>query len=127
MRNDSLYLHEVLLLLALRDEKGTIDASVHYPHALGGAILAECLLTNRISIDTSKKSKKVILLDSTPFGNPVLDECLEKIRMKKKPDSAQNWESMFIRNGVIWPAAMKSGWMISMTCLPTKISRQLSR
>jgi len=95
MSNTDLYLHEAILLLALRDEKGTIDASVHYPYAIAGAILAEFVLTNRVSIDASKRSKKVNPIDSTPFGDLILDECLEKIRTKKKPDSAQNWVSRF--------------------------------
>lgn len=95
MESNQLFLHEALLLLALRDEKGTIELGVDYPHALGGAILAEFVLNKRVSIDTSKRSKKVELIDEKLFGDPVLDDCLEKIRTKKKPDSAMNWVMHF--------------------------------
>ena len=46
----SLYLHEEILLLALKDEKGTFVAA-SYEMALGGAILAELLLQKRIGIE----------------------------------------------------------------------------
>ena len=44
--NHSLFLHEEILLLALRDEEGTI-AGAMYQYAIGGALLAELLLQTR--------------------------------------------------------------------------------
>ena len=41
---DRLTLHEEILLLALRDEEGTIASGTNYSYALGGAILAELIL-----------------------------------------------------------------------------------
>lgn len=95
MEADKLYLHEALLLLALKDEEGTTEFGVSYHNAMGGAILAELVLQKRVSIDESKRNKKVILQDTTLFGDPVLDECLGKIREKKKPESPMNWVMRF--------------------------------
>jgi hypothetical protein len=47
-RSDPLWLHEEILLLALRDKEGTFASGSHHRHALGGAILAELLLAQRI-------------------------------------------------------------------------------
>ena len=52
-------------------------------HALGGAILAELLLNNLISIEVSKE-KMVNLVGSTPVVEPVIDECLKKISSAKR-------------------------------------------
>ena len=41
-RNADLHLHEQLMLLALRDDKGTLESrATMYAYALGGAILSE--------------------------------------------------------------------------------------
>ena len=52
---ETLFLHEEIMLLALHDEKGTVAWGTYYQYALGGAILAELLLNNLISIEVSKK------------------------------------------------------------------------
>ena len=42
---DNIHLHEQLLLLVLRDRKGTLDFRAgHYHLAMGGAVLAELAL-----------------------------------------------------------------------------------
>jgi len=38
-----LHIYEEILLLALRDKKGTVFYDVHYPQALAAAILAELI------------------------------------------------------------------------------------
>ena len=50
-----LFLHEELLLLALRDGKGTIAGSF-YQQAMAGGILSELLLGERIRIREGKKA-----------------------------------------------------------------------
>ena len=94
-RNDSLYLHEEILLLSLRDDKGTIAAGSMYQYAIGGAVLAELLLGGRLRIETVKKKPMVTLADSTPIGDPIVDECLEKVRTSKRRAVAQTWVSRF--------------------------------
>ena len=56
---NELFLHEEIMLLALRDEKGTMMASEKLHFSLGGAIAAELLLNQRIAVDEQKKKSDV--------------------------------------------------------------------
>lgn len=95
MSNHDLHLHEEILLLALRDREGTVASSVFYHHAIAGAVLAELLLRGRLDVEVDRKKKFIRLLDSTPVGDPVIDECLEKVRLAKKRAQAPTWVSRF--------------------------------
>lgn len=90
-----LYLHEEILLLALRDKRGTVASGTSYQYAIGGAVLAELLLTGRTTVDSEKKKKFLRLIDSTPLGDPVIDECLQKVVGAKKRAQLQTWVSRF--------------------------------
>jgi len=93
---DPLYLQEEIMLLTLRDKEGTIASGTNYQYAIGGAVLAELLLRNRVTVDEEKKKKKFLrLVDSTPFGDPVIDECLQKVTTAKKRAQLQAWVSRF--------------------------------
>jgi Golgi phosphoprotein 3 len=86
-----LYLYEEIMLLALRDEKGTIATG--FPEQIvAGAILAELLLDGRISVDDSKKKLVNVVNDKTS-GDPIFDECLEKMATAKRRASLQTWVS----------------------------------
>lgn len=87
-------LPEEIMLLALRDEEGTIEMGSMYQYAIGGAILAELLMRKRIHLDSSKK-KLVHLINAKPLDDPLLDECLTKVQRAKKPAAAQTWVSKF--------------------------------
>ena len=88
-KDKSLHLYEEIMLLALRDEKGTIATS--FPEQLiAGAILAELLLDGHLSVENSRK-KLVDIKNRKKTGDPVIDECLEKIKMVKRPASLQTW------------------------------------
>jgi len=89
-----LSLHEELMLLALNDEQGTIDMGSFYLYAIGGSVLAELLMRKRIRLDTSKK-KTVHLVNAKSLGDPLLDECLTRVREAKKPVAAQTWVTKF--------------------------------
>ena len=91
----SLFLHEEVMLLALRDEEGTIASGTMYQYAIGAAILAELLLNQRIALDESKKKKLVNLINLTPLGESLIDQCLEKIGNAKRRASLQTWVSRF--------------------------------
>lgn len=91
---NSLFLHEEIMLLSLRDKEGTVEFGSMYQYALGGAILAELLLTKRIATDESRK-KLVNPLLAEPPGDPVLDECYAKIKDAKRRTTLQNWVSRF--------------------------------
>ena len=88
----SLHLHEELMLLALRDEAGTISGSGMIDYPLAAALLAELLLHKRIEIDQEKPKKKLVnVISTTPFGDPLLDESLKKIGDAKRRASIKTW------------------------------------
>lgn len=94
-RDHELPLHEEILLLALRDEEGTTAAGSMYAYALGGAILAELLLRDRVAIEQVKKSALVVMKTATQTGEPVLDEALERIRTARRRAAARTWVYRF--------------------------------
>ena len=101
-----LRLHEEVLLLALKDEKGTPHAS-QYGFAMGGALLAELLLTDRLILEDKPRRKPlkpgkkpdylVALGDRRPMSDPILDECLHRVGESKRPRSPQDWVMRFAR------------------------------
>ena len=91
----NLFLHEEIMLLALRDEEGTIASGTMYQYAIGAAVLAELLLNKRIAVGESRKKKLVNLISSQSFGEPLIDQCLEKISNAKRRASLQSWVSRF--------------------------------
>jgi len=93
---DRLFLHEELLLLGLKDDKGTFASGTNMTYGLGGAILAELLLDRRIKVVTPKKTPLAEGLRSSKSGDPVIDECLRKIRDARKRASLQTWVSRFV-------------------------------
>lgn len=86
-----LNLYEEIMLLALRDEQGTIAAG--FPeHLVAGAILAELLFKGRISVEETRK-QLVDLKDKTPTGDPIINESLDKIATARRRASLQTWVS----------------------------------
>ncbi len=86
-----LFLYEEIMLLALRDQKGTL-ATNYSEYAVAGAVLAELLLDRRIAVDGTSKGL-VDVLNATPTGDPIIDECLEKVTASGKRASLQSWLS----------------------------------
>lgn len=94
-RSDELGLHEALLLLILKDAEGTIDwRAAQWPLALGGALLAELVLRERVHIGGDKK-QRVEIVDERPTGDELLDECLAKLGAARRPANAQTWVTRF--------------------------------
>lgn len=89
--SSSLFLYEEIMLLALRDETGDTVAGF-VEHAVAGAVLAELLLTGRISVDETRK-ELVDLVSTTPLGDPIIDECLERVAVAKRRASLKTWLS----------------------------------
>ncbi len=93
---NELHLYEEIMLLALRDEEGTVASGAMYSYAVGGAILAELLLEQRLCIEEPRKRKKLVtLVSDAPTGDGLIDECLTKIAnagRRKRPD---DWVSRF--------------------------------
>jgi len=92
---NTLFLYEEILLLALRDEEGTIASGTMYQYAIGAALLAELLLSKRIEVEQSGKRKLVNLISQSPLGEPLIDQCLEKVGGAKRRAVLQTWVSRF--------------------------------
>lgn len=99
-----LWLQEEVLLLALKDEKGTPHSSM-YSIAMGGAMLAELLLNERLVLEEKprkkplkpgKKPAYLVAVDNPKqLADPVLDECLHRVVTSKKARSPQEWVTRF--------------------------------
>ncbi len=80
---------EEMLLLLLDDENGTF---AHVPswslnYALGGAVLMDLALENRIDTDL----EKLFLVDETPLGDILLDPMLGEIARAGETHDARFW------------------------------------
>jgi Golgi phosphoprotein 3 len=94
-RHDNLTLHEEILLLALKNRKGTTAIESHYNLAMGGAILAELLLLGRIQVQEEKKRRFAIVSSTRSTGDKLLDECLGRVAESKKRQQMKTWVSRF--------------------------------
>ncbi|KAA3613728.1 MAG: GPP34 family phosphoprotein [Calditrichaeota bacterium] len=90
-----LFFYEEIMLLALRDKEGTIASGAMYTFALSGAIVAELLLQERVKIDETRRNKLLDVIDDKPLGDPLLDECLLKIKNARRRASLSTWVSRF--------------------------------
>lgn len=89
---DELLLHEEIMLLALKDEEGTIASAAMYNYAVGGAVIAELLFNQNISVEPSKK-KFVSVIKREPLRDPLIDEWLMKMSSAKRRKTVQDWVS----------------------------------
>ncbi|MCB9504375.1 MAG: GPP34 family phosphoprotein [Deferribacteres bacterium] len=92
---EKLFLYEEIMLLALRDEEGTIVSGSMYGFGLAGAIVAELLLQHRITVEENKRRRVVNVVDTTMLGDPLLDECLLKMQSAKRRATLSTWISRF--------------------------------
>ena len=90
MINKELRIYEEIMLLALKDKEGTIASGVDCNYALGGAIMGELLLEDKVEVEVGRK-KLVSLMDTAPVGDMILDEALEKIEISKRRKRLQGW------------------------------------
>jgi hypothetical protein len=90
-----LRLYEELALLALDETRGVYTAD-YAEFGMAGALFAELLLEKRIAIEPDK-SKLVNVVDPAPVGEPLLDECLQKMVVAKRRMNAQAWIAAFTR------------------------------
>lgn len=96
---------EEVMLLLLHDDDGKFarapDWSLKY--ALSGATLMDLALEDRIDTDL----ESLILVDSTPVGDPLLDPTLAEISVARKRRSADFWvERIAKRAGEIRETAL---------------------
>lgn len=92
MSKRELFLHEELMLLALKDRKGTVVSNTMYPQALGGAILAELMISERIGLEKKGKKKRLVVSrDPSPVEDPLLEEWRVAIAEREKPRAPEDW------------------------------------
>lgn len=94
-RATSLQLYEEILLLALKEEKGTFHWKTYRP-ALGAGLIAELLLRKRVEIEDSKR-KLVTVIDSSATGDAVLDRFLGEIQNSSRRRKLGHWVSLVQR------------------------------
>ena len=95
---EGLFFYQEIMLLALRDKEGTIAADdMAFGFALAAAFLADLLFLDRISLERVKKKSMVNLDDPSSTYDPVLDECLERIRTAKRRAPLGRWVSRLAR------------------------------
>jgi Golgi phosphoprotein 3 len=125
-------LHEEVMLLALRDEKGSIDSKAQfYPQIIAGAIISELLLTGFIKVSNDKK-QLVEVANESLTGNQLLEEALYRISSKDKPKELKHWLSSLsaipkLKNkiaqslcekGILDEVDVKILWMFSLKRFP---------
>ena len=88
-----LSLYEQMLLLSLHDDRGTVHG--YYTSAIGGALLAELVLSNRVRLEPGKRHSLVTLVDGSRTGDSLLDECINMIAGAKRRTSPAGWVGHF--------------------------------
>jgi hypothetical protein len=86
-----LRIHEALLLLALRDQKGGFSNAPLLGNGLAGAILIELVLAGRIKIEKKKRWSFVRVVDERLTGEPVMDIWLSQMRAARKEAAVATW------------------------------------
>ena len=76
-------------LLLLRDEDGALSRAPEWlvRYALGGAVLMDLALENRIDTD----ARRLFLIDSSPVGDALLDPMLSEIAQASREHDALYW------------------------------------
>ncbi|WP_433723461.1 GOLPH3/VPS74 family protein [Actinoplanes sp. CA-051413] len=84
-------LAEEFVLLAYGDDGVPDTDSVRLDHGLGGALLLELAISGRIGVE----DKKVVVLDPTATGDPLVDQALDRIVADDKPRKPAYWVKKF--------------------------------
>ena len=84
-----LTLPEELMLLALRDDKGSVifSASTALPYGLAGAVLLELFFRGKIT----HENKKIQIVDKNQIDDPVLNEALSLMKVSSKDRNPKYW------------------------------------
>lgn len=82
-----LALPDALLLLALDEERGTAARSAELDQGLGGAVVLELALRQRLDVVDGK----VVVTDQEPTGDPVLDGVLARVAADRRQRTPKHW------------------------------------
>ena len=91
MLPEALSLHEELMLLTFKDDEGTVAAGAMYQHAIGGALIAELVMAQRVTVQQDSKRHVLRVVDSTPLSDPLIDEWLESMASSTKQRQVSEW------------------------------------
>jgi hypothetical protein len=80
-------LPEELVLLAYSDEGTPRTDSMHLDNGLGGALLLELALAERVDM----RDKNVVVRDPSPTGDPLVDDALARIAAEGKARGPGHW------------------------------------
>ncbi len=97
-------IYQEILLLALRDQRGTPMGSWTV-QAIAGGVLGDLVLGERVALEG--KRSLVTLVDAEPMRDPVLDGCLLQIAEAKRRASAQTWISRLAKQKLYHAAAAR--------------------
>ena len=87
-----LKLYEEFMLLALKEESGTVAASESIEYPLAAAIMTELMLNKRVELLPAEDEKqKIRLLDPSTLHDEILDEALSKIAKSKREQTLGEW------------------------------------
>lgn len=81
-------IYQEILLLALRDKRGT-PLGLWTTQAIAGGVVGDLVLSDRIALEG--KRSLVTLVDAVPMRDPVLDEHLLRIAESRRRASAPAW------------------------------------
>lgn len=127
-----LHLHEQLLLLALNDDKGTMQGQ-SFEVGAAGAILAELLLHGQLAIEAVKKKQFIVIARNEATDDPLMDEIVQRIRTAKKRNQVSGWVAKIAgtkklrhriadrlrHRGVLGKAEGRVLWIFTRTLYPT--------
>lgn len=94
-RDRALTLYEEIMLLSLRDEKGTMEFGTNWHLAVGGAVVAELLLEGHVAAVEERKKTLLEVADHRPPADPLLADCLERIRTARRREAVSTWVTRF--------------------------------
>jgi hypothetical protein len=86
-------LPEEFLLLAYADDGTPLTDGTHLDNGLGGAVLLELALAQRVDVE----DKKVVVIDRQPLGDPLLDEALARIAAEERGRKPGHWVTKFAK------------------------------
>lgn len=85
---------EEFTLLAYDDDGTPLTDSTHLDHGLGGGLLLELAMAGRVDV----VDKKVVVLDTSPTGDALVDAALTRITAEDKPRKPGHWVSKFAKD-----------------------------
>lgn len=95
MAERALTLPEEILLLVLTDRTGSLLDQTYFRYALGGAILTELMLQDRIELEPGTGQHLVTVTQPRATGDPVLDDALVQLVNATRRANPEKWVDRF--------------------------------